>query len=106
MNSVKIISTNETAVRKAVENYAACLKARPEVMAVYLCGSRARGTYSPYSDVDLLILIKNDKRRPHDRVPDYLPDHFPLSLDLFVYTPEELRSSTFAQKLLEHAIEL
>jgi hypothetical protein len=56
--------------------------------------------------MDLIILIKNDGQKPYNRVPAYLPDRFPLSLDLFIYTREELKKSPFAQKLLEHAIKL
>jgi len=94
------------AVKRALQEYAAHLKTRPEVIDVYLCGSWAKGTYTPYSDVDLIILIKNDSQKPYNRVPTYLPDRFPLSLDLFIYTREELKKSPFAQKLLERAIKL
>lgn len=69
LNSVKIISTDESAVRKALKTLADGLKKRPEVLAVYLCGSRAKGNYTPYSDVDLLIVVEEDGRKPHDRVP-------------------------------------
>jgi len=107
LSSVRIISTDKAAVRKAVDEYAASLKARPEVEKVYLCGSWARESYSPYSDVDILIIInKNDGRMPHERVPDYLPNRFPTSLDLFIYTKKELEKSRFARGLLEHAVKL
>jgi len=94
------------AVKRALQEYATCLKTRPEVIGVYLCGSWAKGAYTPHSDMDLIILIKNDGQKPYNRVPAYLPDRFPLSLDLFIYTREELKKSPFAQKLLEHAIKL
>ena len=106
MSSVRIISSRETVIRKALEEYIAKLKVRPEVVAVYLCGSWAKGTYTPYSDVDLLILIKGDSRRPHERVPDYLPDRFPVGVDLFIYTLDELKNNKFAQQLLSEGVEL
>jgi predicted nucleotidyltransferase len=106
LNSVRIISVEEKVVRNALEDLAARLKSRPEVLAVYLCGSWARGNYTPYSDIDLLILITNDDRKPWERVPDYLPGKFPVGLDLFVYTPEELKNSRFARELLKNAIPL
>lgn len=106
MNSVRIISTNEQVVKSALKEYTDQLKKRPEVLAVFLCGSWARGLHSPYSDIDLFILIKKDGQKPYDRVPLYLPDRFPLSLDLFIYTQDELENSQFARKLLEHSIQL
>ncbi|BCV25955.1 MAG TPA: nucleotidyltransferase domain-containing protein [Firmicutes bacterium] len=107
MPSVKIIAANEPEVRRALRQYVASLKKRQEVKAVYLCGSWARGRHSPYSDVDLLVLLSaGDQRRPFDRVPDYLPARFPVSLDLFIYTKEELARNEFAQNLLATGIPL
>ena len=103
LTSVRIIAVDETAVRNALKLYADRLKERPEVLAVYLCGSWAKGNYTPYSDVDLLIVLDADSRLPHDRVPDYLPDRFPVSMDLFIYTSEEIKTSRFATELLKEA---
>lgn len=103
MTSVRIITVDESAVRNALKLYADRLKERPEVLTVYLCGSWAKGNYTPYSDVDLLIVLNSDSRLPHDRVPDYLPEQFPLSMDLFVYTQEEIKNSRFAAELLKEA---
>jgi len=103
LNSVKIISSDEDKIKTALSEYAASLKKRREVQEVYLCGSRAKGRHSPYSDVDLLIIIRNgDPNKPHERVPDFLPDRFPVSLDLFIYTQEEIQKNKFAQGLLSH----
>lgn len=89
-----------------MREYVACLRKKPEVEDIYLCGSWARGSYTPYSDVDLLILVKGDGQKPHDRIPAYLPDRFPVSLDLFIYTREELEKSSFARKLLADAVRI
>ncbi|MGQ9778713.1 MAG: nucleotidyltransferase domain-containing protein [Bacillota bacterium] len=97
---------NEKEIKKALIRYAEELKKKKEVEAVYLCGSWAKGTYTPYSDVDLLIVVKEDARPPRDRIPAYLPDRFPVSVDLFIYTGEELAQSDFARRLLEGAIKL
>lgn len=87
--------------------YTSWLKARPEVLSVYLCGSWAKGTYTPYSDVDLLLVLDQSRyAKPHERVPTYLPDCFPTGLDLFIYTAEELQANPWAQKLLQDAIQL
>jgi len=79
-------------------------------VGVYLCGSRAKETHTAASDVDLLVLIRSGTEpallRPHDRIPAYLPDSFPVGLDLFVYTEEEARSSPFVRRLMEEAVPL
>ena len=54
---------------------------------IILFGSRAKKTFDPYSDIDLII-IKNTKKRFLDRVKDVIkiinPD---FAIDIFVYTP-------------------
>ena len=105
MPFVKVIYSNQPSIEKALNDYVAALKKRPEIKSVYLCGSRAKGKHCPYSDMDLLILLAaGDQRRPHERIPDYLPDRFPVSLDLFIYTEDELTRSRFAQQLLADAL--
>jgi predicted nucleotidyltransferase len=109
LGSVRVISVDPENLAEELRRYVAALKRRPEVRKVYLCGSRARGNHGPYSDVDLLLILKHDpvpKRNPVDRVPDYLPGRFPVGVDLFVYTEEEARNSAFVQKLLSTAVEL
>lgn len=104
--SVRIISDNNALVLQAASEYATRLKQRPEVKAVYLCGSRAKRTHTPFSDADILVLIDRDSRRPGDRSPEYMPDRFPVGVDLFVYTEEEAKARPFVQQLLFEAIEL
>jgi antitoxin ChpS len=50
---------DDSAVAKAVNAYAAALKARygDRLRGIYLFGSRARGDFSPYSDVDVAIIF-------------------------------------------------
>lgn len=106
MAFVRIVSADEEGIKKALASYAEELKKKEKVEAVYLCGSWAKGTYTPYSDVDLLIVVKEDPRSPRDRLPAYLPARFPVSLDLFVYTKEELAENAFARRLLAEAVRL
>jgi len=42
------------------------------VREVWLFGSLARGDATPRSDADLLIVVDEDRRRPMDRVPEFL----------------------------------
>jgi predicted nucleotidyltransferase len=62
----------------------------PEVLSVRWFGSWVSGTASAGSDVDLCIVVKKAARRHRDRLVSYLPESFPVGLDLFVFTPREL----------------
>jgi len=57
---------------------------------VVLFGSLARGDAVPGSDVDLLIVLAADERRFMDRVSDFLPDAFPIGVDVIPWTLAEL----------------
>ena len=50
----------------------------------------ARGGWSPGSDVDLCIVVDRCAKASRDRASDYLPSKFPVGIDLFVYTEDEL----------------
>lgn len=61
--------------RLAVCNAAAILKAAYPVEQVVLFGSKARGTDSPESDIDLLVLTRGDvSRQQKDRMIDAVYD--------------------------------
>ena len=66
------------------------LSANPEVEEVVVFGSFADGNYAPGSDIDVLIVLSKSGKAVWDRVPDFLPGAFPVGLDLFPYTREEL----------------
>jgi len=63
---------------------------RPGVRRIHWYGSWVSGVPTPSSDVDLCVVIERDARRPRDRIPDYLPDRFPVGIDLVVLTEREL----------------
>jgi predicted nucleotidyltransferase len=108
LSSVKVFWADRAALDVHLRRYVSSLRDREEVLDVYLCGSWAKGTYTAASDVDLLILIKDDSAgaclTPRDRMPAYLPDSFPTGLDLFVYTAREARESAFARSMLDGAL--
>lgn len=65
-----------------------------DVQKAVLFGSRARGTQTKRSDVDLLLVVETD-RRWFKRFDDFeaLYDLFPgYHLELFIYTPDEIQS--------------
>lgn len=73
-----------------IERVIKCLMAYdPE--KIILFGSMARGDADEYSDIDLIIIKKTDQRFVQRAVD--VGSHIPLdlSVDLFVYTPEEFQ---------------
>jgi predicted nucleotidyltransferase len=81
------------------------LKGRhPEVNRVIWFGSWIDGSYSPGSDVDLCIVISESKKKPRDRIPDFLPRSFPVGLDLHIYTQTELQALSASHPELYEAI--
>lgn len=78
-------------MRRAVEEHVRVLAARyPELEEVILFGSLVRGTAVPGSDVDLLLVLTASDRSFVDRIPAFLPSHFPVGVDIFPYTRAEL----------------
>lgn len=85
-----------------MDRYAAVLLARPDVEEVVVFGSFEKGTYAPGSDLDVLIILSHADRPVWDRAGDLRPPRFPVPLDLFAFTRDELvaRSATpFARAL-------
>jgi predicted nucleotidyltransferase len=71
---------------------------------VILFGSAARGDIGTHSDLDLLV-VRRDDRRPIERSVDLAQRARPgVGLDLLVYTPEELEAaratSSFVRRIL------
>lgn len=59
------------------------------VEKIILFGSHARGKADEYSDLDLIIIKKTDKRFVQRLIEVPL---LPVHADVFVYTPEEFES--------------
>ncbi len=91
--SVEIKSVDEGNVRHCVDEYARKLFAQhAEVEEVVVFGSFANGNYSPGSDVDVFILLNRSSKSVRERIPEYLPGAFPVGVDLFPFTKEEVQS--------------
>jgi len=90
-SSVRVRKADPDAIRLAVRSYAEGLRREhPEVLAIRWFGSWVYGLPTPGSDVDLCIVVRHAAQRPHERIVDYLPRSFPVGIDLFVFTQEEL----------------
>ena len=61
----------------------------PEIRRIIWFGSWIQGIPTPGSDVDLCIILSESDRSFRDRVSEYLPNGFPVGLDLFPYTEAE-----------------
>lgn len=85
-----VYSLDREAVEADLARWVDGLAARPEVEAVVLFGSFATGRALPGSDLDLLIVLREDVRPFLDRLPDYMPDEFPVPVDVFPYTVAEI----------------
>lgn len=67
------------------------LAERPEIEEVVVFGSFAEGRWAPGSDLDVFLLLSGSDRPVRDRLPDYLPGPFPVGVDLFPFTRDEVR---------------
>jgi len=81
------------AIERALDSLVQWLSAKEEVCAVVHFGSVARGRGAPGSDLDVLVVLKDSPLPFLDRVPVYTPDDFPMPLDVFPYTVQELSAS-------------
>ncbi|HVT45457.1 MAG TPA: nucleotidyltransferase domain-containing protein [Thermoanaerobaculia bacterium] len=78
-------------MERAVVELASRLKdSHEEIVRVIWFGSRVRGEARAGSDVDLCLVLRHAGGRWFDRIPRYLPSHFPTDIDLFPYTEQEL----------------
>ena len=90
-NSVKVVFADKNKILRQLADYTIKVKqSRPEVEKVGLFGSYATDTFGPASDVDLLIILRQNSKRFLDRIPDYLPENLSVSCDVFPYTNEEI----------------
>lgn len=89
---VRVFSLDRAAIEAALTRLVTDVYGTdPRVAAVVLFGSFARGDAVPGSDVDLLIVLGADERRFLDRIPDFMPDAFPVGVDVLPWTLAELK---------------
>lgn len=100
--SVSVFSLNRKVIERALKELVGWLSARDEVCVIILFGSSARGTSTPGSDLDILVVLEESAVPFLERIPDYTPDNFPLPVDLFPYTVDELAD---LGPFVRHAVE-
>jgi len=95
LSTVRVTYFDRGAVEHALDEYVHSLVARrQDVEQVILFGSLAAGIPVPGSDVDLLFILSQSDRSFLDRIPEFLPTGFPVSVDVFPYTQEEIERMT------------
>lgn len=94
-NFVKVMFADKNKILHQLADYTIKVKqSRLEVEKIGLFGSYATDTFGPASDVDLLIILRQNSKRFLDRIPDYLPENLSVSCDVFPYTNEEIERMT------------
>lgn len=105
--SVTIYWLDRAEARRQVQMAAQRLvQARPEVIAVYLFGSLAKGKAGPRSDADVLIVLRDSPIRVwFQRYLEYSPyfDEVGMPVEVFCFTMDELPHTTIARNALQYA---
>jgi len=110
--SVKVTYFDKEAVWQALRELAPRLAAdHPEILRIAVFGSLARDEAAPGSDVDLLIVLRQSDLRFPDRFDRYRPERFPVGVEVFAYTQEEMErmlseGNFFLKRALEEAVTL
>jgi len=93
LDSVVVKSVDASAVRDAADRYAAQLLAsRPDIDEIVVFGSFENGSWAPGSDLDVMIVLSAADGPVRDRIAALLPERFPVPVDLFPFTREELEA--------------
>lgn len=91
MSTVVVKSLDLAAIRRAVDAWVASVFERhAEVEEVVVFGSFAEDRWAPGSDLDVFLTLRSSDLPVADRVARLLPGAFPVGLDLFPFTREEI----------------
>lgn len=89
--SVKVTYFEKERVWKALRALATDLeRTRPEIVRAVVFGSLVHDRAVPGSDVDLLLVLDGSDLPFLDRPAKYRPERFPVGLDVFAYTRDEV----------------
>ena len=105
--SVKVFwFDRELALYLAKEACRKIISSEKDVVKVGIFGSVAKGNAAPGSDLDILIVVKECALKPLERSERFLPyfKELDIGVDLFCYTLEEAKRSSFFQENAKEAI--
>ena len=89
--NVTFFRLDQQRIERALQAYVQALASDPEVLAIVLFGSLARGEATAVSDADILLILARSTKPFHARIPDYLRSGIGVPMDLFPYTLTEAR---------------
>lgn len=93
LDGVRILSVDKNSLRESLQKIAIRIKGEhPEVNEIILFGSFSKKNFTPYSDIDLAIIVDKTDKKFIERSDDYI-DYFteiPFDTNLIVYTSEEI----------------
>ena len=107
IKNVRIRYFDKRLVEESLRRYLKEIEEKhPEVKRVLLFGSFVRDECVPGSDIDLLLILSASEETFMERIPRFLPSRFPVGMDVFPYTEEELEKmkeegNFFIRKALE-----
>ena len=111
LTSVKIRPVDAATVTDALKKWAEKLRSNNSaIKAVGYFGSYAKKTFAPGSDLDVIIVLEESPfPRFFDRIPDLYPQSFPVGVDIFAYTVEEInkmksRKNSWIEHILDETI--
>lgn len=91
-HSVKIEYFDKRRVSKSLDKFVKDLSQKnPEIEKIIVFGSFVRDECVPGSDIDLLIVLNKSNKDFLGRIPKYMPVKFPIGIDVFPYTSEEIK---------------
>jgi predicted nucleotidyltransferase len=65
-----------------------------ELEEIVVFGSFETNNFAPGSDLDVFLSLSESSQPVRERLIDFLPETFPVPLDLFPFTREEMRELT------------
>ncbi len=111
-HSVRIRYFDKKLVEESLRGYLKEMEEKhPEVERVLLFGSFVRNECVPGSDIDLLVILSESEESFLERIPRFLPSRFPVGVDVFPYTAEEVEKmmregNFFIRRALEEGVEV
>ena len=91
--SVKISYFDKKAIWDSLKKLTRQLKKKhPEIQKIIVFGSLVRDNCIPGSDVDLLLILSKSDKPFLERITEYMPSQFPVGVDIFAYTRQELEA--------------
>jgi predicted nucleotidyltransferase len=109
LSGVEILSVDINKIKKDLKNITLKIKRNhPEVVKIILFGSFAENNYTPYSDIDIAIIVEKTSKNFVLRQDDFI-DYFKnlnFDVNILVYTQNEIEklkkeNNKFVKEILQ-----